>query len=249
MSKYSTSILFIILLTQGCGSAKQISTQDQTDYNSSKELPWKYKALLIAGDQSITAFDNARITFKKYLLRKGIKAKNIRELSRKKYYGNKKIALTTKKNIEASLKSLNVDGNTACLVFMSSHGSTSGFLIENESTVKPGELNRWLLKYCGSQPTILIVSACYSGLFAMKVMKHPNRIILTAARHDKTSFGCGVENEYTYYDGCLIRNLNSSSNWNEVAEKNIRCVDKKEFDEKSHPQVFIGSDVEKLSLP
>ena len=245
------SVLLFLLLSGCASSPQQVSSQQsslESNQSTAEDIHWNYKALLIAGDRSITAFDNARVSFKKYLLRHGVKNKNIRELSRRTYT-TKKVQLTNQKNIEKSMQSLGIDSIDACLVFMSSHGNRSGFAIEHTGTLRPATLNRLLLRYCGTQPTILIVSACYSGVFAMNVMKHPNRIILTAARHDRTSFGCGVENEYTYYDECLIRNLKSSRNWNQVAEKNIRCIDNKESYAKSHPQVFIGSDVQNLPLP
>ena len=51
---------------------------------------------------------------------------------------------------------------------------------------------------------MVLVSACYSGVFVGPSMQKKNRIILTAARQDRTSFGCSAENEYTYWDSCLI---------------------------------------------
>ena len=37
--------------------------------------------------------------------------------------------------------------------------------------------------------------------------RRPNRIILAAAATDRTSFGCGADDDYTYYDQCFLQQL------------------------------------------
>ena len=50
-----------------------------------------------------------------------------------------------------------------------------------------------------SKPTVLIISACYSGSL-IPTLSGPNRMIITAARSDRSSFGCQEENEFTFFD-------------------------------------------------
>jgi hypothetical protein len=57
---------------------------------------------------------------------------------------------------------------------------------------------------CDKYPTVILVSACYSGVFLIDALKGPNRIIMTAARDDRPSFGCSSESYYTYWDACLL---------------------------------------------
>ncbi len=48
-------------------------------------------------------------------------------------------------------------------------------------------------------------------------MARDNRIILTAARPDRTSFGCGAGFQYLVYDRCLYNPLDhSGSAWQEA---------------------------------
>ena len=90
---------------------------------------------------------------------------------------------------------------------MTSHGSPEGFYLRNAPPITPQKLNKILDLYCNERPTVVLISACYSGVFVGPSMQKENRIILTAARQDRTSFGCSTENQYTYWDSCLIDSL------------------------------------------
>ncbi|MES0488637.1 MAG: ankyrin repeat domain-containing protein [Leptospirales bacterium] len=201
-----------------------------------------YKVLLIAGDSSIDAFDNAREKIQRILIRHGVKTQNIKQLTRKKNKTNSRVLLATNSNIEKSFKELNIGRNDICFIFMTSHGNDTGFMLGDLNMITPSQMDTWINSYCKSQPTILIVSACYSGIFLKPGMRRANRVILTASRDDKTSFGCGAEEEYTYYDTCLIDSLGSSKNWKEVANSNKACIDRKEknMSEFSYPQSYFG---------
>ena len=81
-------------------------------------------------------------------------------------------------------------------------------------------------------------------------LKKPNRIILTAARSDLTSFGCSSEVEYTYWDSCLVESLPNAIKWKSLAADVVSCITRKESGgEQSFPQTFIGADVADLDLP
>ena len=85
-----------------------------------------------------------------------------------------------------------------------------------------------------------------------KTMQKPNRIILTAAAADRTSFGCSAENEYTYWDGCLIDNLARTDGWRSLFSSVAQCVETKESRGNflaSKPQGFIGSALTGLGMP
>jgi hypothetical protein len=95
-------------------------------------------------------------------------------------------------------------------------------------------------------PTVVIVSGCYTGAFAAGAMAEPNRIILTAARRDRPSFGCQVERTYTVFDQCLIGALPQSANWQAVFSRTSRCVSRQEHargELPSEPQAYFGSAV------
>jgi hypothetical protein len=135
---------------------------------------------------------------------------------------------------------------------MTSHGSPAGFFIRNGASITPKLLDSILDRTCGDRPTVVLVSACFSGIFVNKTMQKPNRIILTAAREDRTSFGCSAENEYTYWDGCLIDSLPASESWKSLYGNIQQCVKRKESHGRftpSLPQAYFGQQVSDLRIP
>src|SRR5262249_49714091 len=55
-----------------------------------------------------------------------------------------------------------------------------------------------MLAPLADHPMIIVISACYSGSF-IRDLRGPRRIILTAARADRSSFGCGAGNRHTLF--------------------------------------------------
>jgi hypothetical protein len=96
------------------------------------------------------------------------------------------------------------------------------------------------------------MSGCFTGIFAQPPMTRPNRVILTAARPDRTSFGCGAGRTYTVYDACLLDSMAKGGTW-ETAYAAIRaCVvaeERREGATPSEPQAYFGVEVTNLRLP
>ena len=217
----------------------------------------RWRTVLMASDQGnqgawINAFDNARKKVKQILTGRGISPGDIREMSLHPDQQGNGVQATSAQGLDQAVRSFGaVQPNDACLIHMTSHGSQDGFNLGN-NRLSPSDLGAILDAGCGDRPTVVLVSACYSGLYVLDSsgLKKPNRIILTAARSDRTSFGCGTENEYTYWDNCLIDNLQGSSTWKELSGKIEQCIIQKEGGQtSSFPQTFIGSGVETLPLP
>ncbi len=230
------------------GDSRPIKPVLKSIYDS-KKVNWKI--VLMTGDNSIMAFDNARGKLYKIFQDLGVSKKNIKQLSRDYRKVNKKIRFTSINNFEKSLKELKIKEGDGCLIHMTSHGSPRGFFIRSQGFLTPNKLNQLLDKYCLNTPTIVLVSACYSGIFTQKNMVKQNRIILTAARHDRTSFGCGPEDIYTYWDGCLINNIYESDTWNKLSNRISKCIYKKESKggfRSSYPQSYIGEDMINLDI-
>ena len=55
----------------------------------------------------------------------------------------------------------------------------------------------------GIRNRIVIVSACYGGVF-VQPLANDNTIVLTAADEKSTSFGCSNEREWTYFGDALF---------------------------------------------
>jgi len=71
------------------------------------------------------------------------------------------------------------------------------------------ELGR-MLRTSGIRYKVVVVSACYSGGF-IEALRDDHSLIITAARHDRTSFGCADENEFTYFGRAFFKEALPSS--------------------------------------
>lgn len=233
----------------------QIKSVDNNPLPPTGALNWK--VLLMASDQGnqrawINAFDNARKKIKQIFTSKGVPAANFRELSLHDDQQSQSVKPTSLANFLASMKDFGTPAaNDACLIHMTSHGSPNGFNI-GFYRLSPAELDQAIISGCGDRPTVVLVSACFSGLYVLDKsnLKKPNRIILTAARSDLTSFGCSAEAEYTYWDSCLVETFPTATKWKELAANVVSCISRKESGRaQSFPQTFIGADVADLELP
>ncbi len=207
-----------------------------------------WRAVLVAGDSSSPAFNNGVETMRDRLRGEGVH--DIRVLSADPAaLGGAALANPT--NLRRAMQ---VPGGGACLVYMTSHGDERGFFLQaGRALLLPSWLEDALDAGCGGLPTVAIVSACHSGVFLTPQLRKPNRIVLTAAAADRASFGCGAEDEYTFYDRCLLRQLDNARTWRDLAVGTRDCVVAAERElgvtKASQPQIFIGSDVAGLRLP
>ena len=214
--------------------------------------PIAWKAVLMTGDDEIQTFDNARKSLRNDLLQFGLAPENVRELSMSPAEVQRGVGASSAENLQKSLSSLAVGDGDGCLVHMTSHGTRQGFFMKNQPLLTPSQLDSMLEASCRDRPTVVLVSACYSGTFAQSVMQKPNRVILTAARDDRTSFGCSSENEFTYWDGCLIENLAKAETWQSLHDRIRQCIETKESKGRftpSLPQAFFGEQVASLRIP
>ncbi len=226
---------------------------------SAKQLAYfnkkpRWKVVLMTGDNSIHVFDNARKKIKKLLKRRGVKDRYFRELSMTDSEQIKGVQPSSYDNFNRALASLNISERDGCFVHIGSHGLKNGVYMINQPILTPAQLDESLTTHCKGRPTVVMVSACYSGVFISdEVMKKPNRIIFSAARHDRTSFGCSNDYTYTYWDRCLVDNLNRVRSWNALYKKMNSCVTKREtevkVEKKSLPQFFVGENARSYRMP
>lgn len=118
------------------------------------------------------------------------------------------------------------DNDGKCFLFMTSHGNRGGFLLGSD-LLTPRELDRILTKHCPG-PTVVVVSACFSGTFVYGPMQKPNRTILTAASPDRSSFGCSNDVEYTFWDECFLNNVLGAKDWKLAYNRTAYCVSERE---------------------
>jgi hypothetical protein len=209
-----------------------------------------WRVLLVAGDDSAAVFDNAVDRFTEILAsRPGVELYRLTSDHRLQSTSRR---IASAKAIDSALTGSAAQG---CFVFMTSHGSKEGLLLredESDRTLSPGKFDRILDKQCGERPTVVVVSACHSGVFIGKASKGNNRIWLTAARDDRVSFGCGAEFELTYFDECLLGAWPKSKTWKQLFDRTNTCVRRKESElseSSSLPQAYFGKSVKDLALP
>lgn len=208
----------------------------------------RWHAVLVAGDTSSPAFDNGIDTLRDRFAAMGVRDITSYSATPARAGGGR---LATSGNVVAALRT---NAGEACLVYMTSHGEERGFYLRpDRRLLSPAALDRALTEGCGNVPTVLIVSACHSGTFINAETRRPNRVILAAAATDRTSFGCGANDDYTYYDQCFLQELDGASTWAGLAQATRTCVETLErrlgVRQQSRPQTFVGAAVADLRLP
>jgi hypothetical protein len=132
-----------------------------------------------------------------------------------------------------------------CLIYFTSHGSPDGIVV-NQDILTPHELGGIVTNACGARPSVIVISACYSGQF-VPALSGPNRVVITAARADRTSFGCGEFDKYTFFDDCFLRALPLVKGFAALGGKVQECVAfrEKQLDATppSEPQLSVGAKV------
>ena len=212
-----------------------------------------WQAVLIAGDVAQPVFDNAVHAIASWLAEHGVAEADIHRLSASASSHDPKVEPATLRNVLDRIASLQGQPGDGCFVFITSHGGEGLgiYLSPADEMLKPTALARALAHGCGSAPTVVVVSGCYSGAFARAPMAAPNRIVLTAARADRSSFGCAADRTYTDYDACLLGSLAHAVTWQAVDDETRGCVRRREkqlHEYPSLPQSSFGAAVRGLAL-
>ena len=211
-----------------------------------------WTAVVIAGDWrgsgggSTEAFDNARRDVAAALSRVGFQPAHLRQFStRPDRYEDTRPEKADLERIFSAMEELAPKAAGGCLFYITSHGTPDGAVVDRR-ILPPGVLSAMLDQTCGARPTVVVISACYSGIF-VRPLAAPNRMVLTAARPDRTSFGCGETDKYPYFDECFLNTIVRSRHFQALAAATRECVRQRELAEKvsppSEPQVFVGADL------
>ena len=120
-----------------------------------------------------------------------------------------------------------------------------------DQRITPTSMVTLVRELCQTRPTIVVISACFSGIF-VDSLAAPNRMIMTAARRDRSSFGCSEDATYPYFDACVIQSLPTATDFIALANATRACIKDREIAEglspASEPQVSIGANMQ-LLLP
>lgn len=93
------------------------------------------------------------------------------------------------------------------VVFLTTHGAPDGTAAIREHNrmfagLRPQHLAS-MLAQAGIRNRVIIVSSCFSGAF-IPPLANDNTIVMTAAQHDRSSFGCQPENDWTFFGDALF---------------------------------------------
>jgi hypothetical protein len=208
----------------------------------------KWAVLIVSGDNHAhsgnpsAVFDNARHDLATAFARIGFSPANIAQFAvspdpAAQHSGNSAIA-----NTLWDLSSRAPDG---CLIYFTSHGTPDGIVID-QRILEPEKLGMIVGNACGSKPSVIVMSACYSGQF-VRTLRGDNRMVLTAARSDRTSFGCGELDHYTFFDDCFLRAMPMAGDFPNLGGLVQQCVAEREQQVRatppSEPQLDIGPKV------
>ena len=214
-----------------------------------------WHAIMVSGDDSIRNFDNSRDALGELFAAKGLTAENQHHLNSQFSLEAKPPAdQATLQALAFSFTQLNIrPEQDACLFYVSSHGKQGdGVYMKrvHDGQLTPAQLNTALNWTCGTAPTVVMVSACYSGQF-IQPLHADNRIIMTAASAQRPSFGCSEAQEYTFWDGCVIDHFERSNTWENLYANVKQCIAQKEQQlgyPASQPQAYFGKNMRGLAL-
>lgn len=138
------------------------------------------------------------------------------------------------------------------LLYLTMHGTEAHELAVQlqpvlEDWLTPEDL-RAALDDAGIRNRVVAISACYSGGF-VPALRGPDTLVVTAARGDRASFGCGSESEATYFGRAwLVDGLNRSTNFiaaYDIASREIARRERERDFEPSLPQIDVGARIGK----
>jgi hypothetical protein len=133
------------------------------------------------------------------------------------------------------------------LIFITSHGGPGGvgLRLSDAFAVRLGPDHvAAVLRREGIKNRLVIVSACYSGVF-VKPLATADSIVLTAADDNSASFGCSNERDWTYFGDALFnQNLGPGVSLEEAFENakvKIAQWEVRDGAPPSNPQAFFGA--------
>jgi hypothetical protein len=136
--------------------------------------------------------------------------------------------------------------NDVLVLFLSSHGSSDGLEIQNGSLplaqLAPADL-REALDTAGIRYRVLVVSACYAGVF-LDELKNDTTLIVTAADAEHSSFGCEEDRDLTWFGEAFLKDaLPGSASLEGAFERARELIGQREteaHEAHSNPQLFVG---------
>ena len=135
---------------------------------------------------------------------------------------------------------------------LSSHGKKGKHLVVENGALPLDPLTAkelaQMLRDSGIRWKVLVISACYAGAF-IEPLRDPYTVIITAARPDRSSFGCNDRRALTYFGEAFYRDaLPAAASLRqafEIASRDIARRERAQGLKPSEPQAWFGADIER----
>jgi hypothetical protein len=152
--------------------------------------------------------------------------------------------------LQAAAKTMNGESDILFLI-LTSHGSRDGLAVTAgrlAETLTPSNLAD-MLDRTGVRHRVVIISACYSGVFIPR-LADADTLVITAADANHASFGCEDKAKWTYFGDAFFnvapRRAKSLKDAFLLARSLVLKRELRQGFDPSHPQMAGGGDVEPL---
>lgn len=155
-------------------------------------------------------------------------------------------------SLQAAANGMDVE-NDILLLILTSHGSRAGLAVKAgrlEQTLTPSNL-AYMLARTGMRYKVVVISACYSGVFAPR-LANPDTLVITAADADHPSFGCRDKAKWTYFGNAFfnvaLRRANTLKDAFVAARALVKKRELRQRFEPSNPLMSGGENVQPLLI-
>ena len=155
-------------------------------------------------------------------------------------------------SLQVAAKGMDAENDVLFLI-LTSHGSPAGLAVKAgrlTQTLTPSKLAD-MLAWTGVRHKVVVISACYSGVFIPR-LANPNMLVITAADADHQSFGCRDKARWTYFGDAFfnvaLRQAKSLKDAFVVARALVRKRELREHVEPSNPRMAGGANVQPLLI-
>ncbi len=138
------------------------------------------------------------------------------------------------------------------LLYLTSHGSDEHQLLVDLdplplNQIGPGDIVDALKTTPAIRWKVIVVNACYSGGF-VDLLRDDSTMVLTSARADRTSFGCGADSDITWFGKAfLVDALNQTTSLRDAFDRARTAIDAwetRDGEEHSEPQIATSRSIE-----
>jgi len=152
--------------------------------------------------------------------------------------------------LDSAAKEMDAENDILVLI-LTSHGSRAGLAVKagtREDTLWPPTLAA-MLNHAGVRHRVVIISACYSGIF-IRPLANANTLVITAADAYHPSFGCRDGAQWTYFGDAFfntaMRHTTSLRDAFTLARQLVRKRELRNGFDPSNPQMAGGENIEPL---